>query len=204
MDEKPAKTTPLFLMICGPNGAGKSTYTKQSGIGGSIPVIDPDRIAAKEHVSPFKAGVLAVNRIRDFLASGQSFARETTLSGKNELRLMEEAKERGFSVSLVFIGINSAKQSVDRVQERKIRGGHDVPEEDILRRYDRCLNNLPRAIMLADNAKLINNAGTGYEDVAKFVKGQLVAEQSKPLWYARVQEIAKEQGIRFENWQNRA
>jgi predicted ABC-type ATPase len=58
---------------------------------------------------------------------------------------MREVKALGWSVSLTYVGIDDPITNVQRVRSRVKVGGHDVPREDILRRYDRSLANLNKA-----------------------------------------------------------
>jgi len=71
------------------------------------------------------------------MASKASFAIESTLSGKTYLALIREAKALGYRFLLHYIVIGSGAQAVGRVALRVRLGGHHVPEEDVLRRFDR-------------------------------------------------------------------
>jgi predicted ABC-type ATPase len=64
-------------------------------------------------------------------------------------------------------------------------GGHNVPEIDIRRRYERSLRNLPLAIGRADHAILLDNStDKGYQFVAHFVYGKAHWFQDVPPWTA--------------------
>ena len=52
--------------------------------------------------------------------------------------------------------------SFARVASRAARGGHSVPYEDVIRRFARSLENLPKAIALADKATILDNSTQGY------------------------------------------
>ncbi|HET6181070.1 MAG TPA: hypothetical protein VFE61_29395 [Candidatus Sulfotelmatobacter sp.] len=62
---------------------------------------------------------------------------ETTLAGKNYLRMMLDARVRGYEVVLVYIGTESVEINLARIKNRVLAGGHDVPEVDVRRRYER-------------------------------------------------------------------
>ena len=68
---------------------------------------------------------------------------------------MRDAKSRGWLIVLMYIGIVDPNINVLRVADRVELGGHDVPIEDILRRYERSLSNLNKAVKIVD--ELINN-----------------------------------------------
>lgn len=69
--------------------------------------------------------------------AGTSFALESTLSGKTHLALLRAARQRGYRIILQFILLDSPGQAVERVSLRVLQGGHDVPEGDIRRRFER-------------------------------------------------------------------
>ena len=92
--------------------------------------LDPSLVA-------FKAGRLVIEEARSLIAAGSSFALESTLSGKTYVAMLREARERGFRVVVHYVVIGSAAQAVERVRLRVTLGGHDVPAEDVVRRYER-------------------------------------------------------------------
>ena len=52
--------------------------------------------------------------------------------------------------------------ALQRVAARVARGGHDVPAQDVIRRYARSLENLPRAMQLADKVTILDNSFGNY------------------------------------------
>lgn len=144
-------------MIAGPNGSGKSTIVKRY-LAGKIPVINPDDIAAVEKVGPIQAGRLAIERQNRLLMRGASFAFETTLSGKRELWVMQNARERGYKLNLIFLALDGPALAIGRISGRVLAGGHNVPPRDVLRRFQRSIDNLPAAIALADRAFVFDNS----------------------------------------------
>jgi predicted ABC-type ATPase len=66
---------------------------------------------------------------------------ESTFSGRTFQRVIESAKDAGFDVTILFLWLDSADSSLARVKERVAKGGHDVPEEDIRRRFPRSLSS---------------------------------------------------------------
>jgi predicted ABC-type ATPase len=92
---------PTLIVVAGPNGAGKSTFTRVTSEALRVPVIDPDLEARKlqrenPEGSAIAGGKQAILRARAYLTNNQSFAVETTLSGNTYLRMMVEAKTRGW------------------------------------------------------------------------------------------------------------
>ena len=131
---------PSLTIIAGPNGAGKSTFTRATSEALQVPVIDPDVEALflqpdNPEAAAIAGGKQAIKRARAYLENNQSFAVETTLSGNTYLRMMAEAKRKGWLVFLIYIGVDNVLNSIERVAQRVAAGGHNVPEEDIRRRY---------------------------------------------------------------------
>lgn len=180
-----------LVMVCGPNGAGKSTFTSNSNT--NKPVVDADKVAKDSGLGPIDAGKKVYSQIKEYLDNKQSFVRESTLTSKFDFKLMEQAKQQGYHVSMVYVGLESVQYSLDRVAHRHALGGHDVPKEDLIRRYSRSMENLPRAIKLADQVTIYDNTGKTRTEVAFFEKGALKNEYSTPNWYLEVKK----------NWENR-
>lgn len=80
---------------------------------------------------------------------------------------MAEARNRGFEVVLVYIGTEYVEINLGRIRNRVLAGGHDVPESDVRRRYQRSFKNLPIAIERADHTILFDNSTEeGYRIIA--------------------------------------
>jgi len=155
-----------FWLLAGSNGAGKSTYAP------NLPVeefINPDDIA--RHLKPdapeeaaLSAGREALRRILDSIeAKRASFAVETTLSGRFHLQAVRNAKQAGWNVGLVYVGVRSADLAIHRIEQRIISGGHSVPVDDVRRRYERSLENLSTVYQLSDLALIFDNSSSKRE-----------------------------------------
>lgn len=155
-------TPPQLWVFAGPNGAGKSTVARRY-MAGRIEIVNPDDIARQiapgRQDATIMAGRLAIERRKALLDARQSFAIETTLTGQSERTFMAEARERGFKVNLVFVGISDLTQSRSRVAERVRRGGHSVPQADQERRFARSMAHLAGAMQIADRVLVLDNTG---------------------------------------------
>lgn len=67
-------------------------------------------------------------------------------------------KAEGYETCLVYVGTDNLAINMERVKTRVLKGGHDVPLEDQVRRYPRSYKNLPRAFALADEGAVLDNS----------------------------------------------
>lgn len=166
-----------IVIIAGPNGAGKTTFAREflPNEGGCPVFVNADLIAAG--ISPFlpeeaafHAGRLMIEEIKRHVLHGESFAFETTLSGKTYAKIIPDWQQLGYKVKLVFLYLPDVRIAVERVKSRVRQGGHNVPEETIRRRYEKGWYNfqniykqLADAWVLFDNTditpKLIDKGG---------------------------------------------
>lgn len=173
-------------MVAGPNGAGKTTLAHAFLSQQDARYLGADAIA--EELSPgvperaqVAAGRRFLTAIEDALEQERSLAVESTLSGRTFCRIIELAQERDFATSTIYLFLDSADTCVARVQGRKRKGGHDVPESDIRRRFDRSLGNFWATYrFLADDWALVYNAGSGFQDVA-FGAAEKLYVRDEPL-----------------------
>ena len=140
-----------IIIIAGPNGAGKTTFARNflPREADTLHFINADLIAAglapfnPESVS-FKAARLMLDELDQSSEASESFAFETTLSGKHYLQRIQNWKDQGYIVKLWFITLSTPELAVSRVAERVSQGGHHIPEDVIRRRFAAGLKNLPK------------------------------------------------------------
>lgn len=155
---------PQLWVIAGCNGAGKSTFAEHH-LHGKIPIINPDNIA--KEINPnlgsdlssvaMQAGRIAIRKQKQYLEKGASFAIETTLTGKQPFRLIMDARFKNYKVNLIYIGIKNKNLSNFRIAMRTKAGGHFVSSRDVERRYPRSMNNLNKALKIADRSLVMDN-----------------------------------------------
>jgi len=135
-------------IIAGPNGAGKTTFASEY-----LPIeaeclifINADLIAGglspfKPEIKAIEAGRLMIRQIENSVEKGESFAFETTLSGKGYVKKIQKWKEQGYRIILYYLKLPSVDLAIERVRIRVSNGGHDIPESYIRRRFNRSLKN---------------------------------------------------------------
>lgn len=180
-----------LYIIAGCNGAGKTTasYTILPEILDCKEFVNADEIA--RGISPFQpdkagieAGRLMLKRINKLLASGESFAFETTLSTRSYMQFIDRAKKSGYQVTCLFFWLYSEELAISRVQTRVKEGGHHIPEDVIRRRYKSGLKNLFKLFLArVDNWLLVNNSGDNYEIIAEGAMGEETIHNAA-LWEA--------------------
>lgn len=155
------------IIIAGPNGAGKSTFAREflPNEAGCPVFVNADLIAAG--LSPFapekaaiRAGRLMLEEIHRHAAAGESFAFETTLSGRGYAHFIPAWQAAGYAVHLVFLRLPTAEMAIERVAVRVAQGGHHVPSDVVVRRFDKGWRNFQTLYRdLVDGWQVFDNAG---------------------------------------------
>jgi len=155
---------PTLSIIGGCNGAGKTTLARELlPRMGLMRFLNADEIARglsplDPTLTAFKAGRILLEEARHLIATGVSFAIESTLSGRTYLALLRTAKAAGYHFILHYIVIGSAAQAVERVKLRVLQGGHHVPDGDVSRRFQRSVQHfLADYLPLADEWTVWDN-----------------------------------------------
>ncbi len=185
---------PNFHIIAGPNGAGKTTFAAEflPRFAGNCEFINADIIAAK--LSPgdpdkaaIQAGRIMLERIRELGPQKVDFAIETTLSGKSYVNSISRLSHSGYSINLYFLWLPDAEYAVKRVADRVRRGGHNIPEATIRRRYEQGISNFFELYApKVDSWHLINNSVLPRELIARSQSKVLEIEQD--LLYNRIRK----------------
>lgn len=194
-------TSQRILMIAGPNGAGKTTMTLELIRSCALfyEFINADEIArglAPKHPESMAltASKLMIKRLKELLDDNKSFAFETTASGTNYVKHLKEAKAKGYEINLTFLWLSKPEEAVKRVAQRVKQGGHNVPEESIIRRYYSGIKNLIlHYLPLADEAFILDNSSqeSSKRLVARKNKDDTLDIIDKSIW-ERIEEIADE------------
>ena len=143
-----SKANPSVYVIAGPNGSGKTTFAREF-----LPqyahchnFVNADLIALG--LAPFeprsaaiKAGKLLLQQISEYAGRRIDFAFETTLSGKSYVGLFKELKSHGYQIHLFFLWLPSVELALARIKNRVDEGGHNVPAQDVKRRFTRSIKN---------------------------------------------------------------
>ena len=185
---------PCYTLFAGPNGAGKSTaYIRFLDAGFEAgEYLNPDDIARSLGASSgdtsfdMRAGREVIQRTRSLIAARRSFVRETTLSGREILRSVSDARASGYRVVMVFVGVRSTRTTGSRVAVRVASGGHDIPQHVQERRLPRSFDNARRVARVADVVYFLDNAGPQHRLVATVREGTITFfDPSQATWLER-------------------
>jgi predicted ABC-type ATPase len=190
---EPNPDVPFLLIIAGPNGSGKSSHWDREYRSRKLqfPYVNADEIA--HSMSPSKtrdrdALFEAEKKRREHIERRESFAFETVFSHPGKLKEIQLAKDAGYYIRLVFIGLANPQLSIARVMRRVARGGHPVPPERIPGRYAGNLQNLAKAVPLVDEAIICDNSAEDQTpvDILEFHNGKLLKRSAEiPDWIER-------------------
>ena len=138
-----------IIVAAGTNGAGKSSVVQPFLEKAGAPYFNPDQFArqlVREGIPPAEANGRAWQFGRDLLREavdrGKSYAFETTLGGHSIAFELMRALAFGRTVSILYVGLESAELHIRRVAARVARGGHDIPEDMVRKRYDSSRTNV--------------------------------------------------------------
>lgn len=135
-----------LYIISGANGSGKTTLANIVLKEKDLKFLNADEIAKEISPDaidkvPITAGKEYIRRLNKYFDDNISFAVESTLSGKNIINVIERARKQNYKIILIYIFLSSCTTCIERVKTRVQNGGHNVKEEDIIRRYYRSIVN---------------------------------------------------------------
>ncbi len=146
-----AKPAPRIYVLAGVNGSGKSSIAGAAFRENGASYYNPDEAAremraANPALSQTDANSAAWHRGFDFLTTAieqrLDFAFETTLGASSIPRALARAADSGVEIHVWYAGLASPELHLARVRSRVGRGGHDIPEAAIRRRFEHSRMNL--------------------------------------------------------------
>lgn len=161
------KKRPVMCIVAGPNGSGKTTTTEQllkNEWGADSLYINPDNIAQEQYGdwnsadAVLKAAQTATGQRYECLSNGTDFVFETVFSSAEKMEFLRKAKDAGFFIRIFYVCTESPLININRIAQRYLNGGHEVPISKTISRYYSSLKNISEAIKIADRVYLYDNS----------------------------------------------
>lgn len=147
---------PSIVVFAGPNGSGKSTVTKLIPMVGIY--VNADDIQKAVNCDVLTAAQTADAKRNETIDTGGDLTFETVLSTDRNLKLLQKARSKNYFIHTYYVLTRSADINVTRVKQRAGKGGHDVPEDKIRTRYERCMKLIPEVMEVSDIFNIYDNS----------------------------------------------
>lgn len=196
---------PRIRLIAGPNGSGKTTlfstlqehkdvhfgqYINPDDVAMTLEQyeIDGKKICSAERSK--MSQVICTGLRERYLQLKLSMTYESVMSHKSHLEYIQRGRDAGFKTYLYYVCINDPLVNIARVKERVSSGGHNVPQEKIISRYNNSLSHLYDMSVLCDRVYYFDNSN----------EQELFAEKSENnLLKIKVDKYNKIQPVWFQD-----
>ncbi len=176
----------IYNIVGGVNGVGKSSLIGllKSRLNDFGVIINVDKINESFNGDRLLGGKKAVALIDDCINRGITFTQETTLSGIRTEKIISKAKERGYYIRLYYVGLDTVEESLERIANRVKKGGHDIPRENVIKRFANRFEVLEKILPYCDIAHFYDNYN-GYCEVGIYKNGEIIAQGEQPPKWMR-------------------
>ena len=174
-----SKIKPEIVVFAGPNGSGKSTITEL--LKPPYDYVNADEIKKHLKCDDLTAAQIAEKQREELLLENKNFSFETVLSTTRNLELLKRAKEKGYFIKCFYVLTADPAINVARVEFRRMAGGHGVPEDKIIKRYNRALKLIAELIEVCDICNIYDNSIEPYR-IFKKRKEKYYYDDGCELW----------------------
>jgi len=172
-----------LIILAGANGSGKTSVATTILKANDYKFLNADEIEKTLddiEKSPLKAGRIFFQNLNRYIEENKSFVIETTLSGNYLLKYIANLKKKRYKITIVFVFVKNPKVCIDRIKCRVKKGGHHVPDEDVVRRYYRGKTNFWNEYKSKVNEwYLFYNSNTTPERIAFGTSKSYIVENEK-------------------------
>lgn len=182
-----SKRKPEIVVFAGPNGSGKSTFTEL--LKPLMDYINADEIKKSLKCSDLEAAQIAEKQREEHLAQGEEFCFETVLSTPRNLKLLMRAREKGYFIRCYYILTADPMINILRVKSRVASGGHDVPEDKIILRYDRALALVKDLVKVCDICHIYDNSEEKPFRIFKKRKNEFFYDACEDWYFEDIQRL---------------
>lgn len=187
------KHQPVAVFLLGANGSGKSSLRSYLDLADIQTNIDPDalnRIAKlryHEHHLLF-ASKQAIKLYKNAIENGLNVCMESTFSGQSIIQRVNLAKCKGYYVQCYFMGLSDVNLNIERVKQRVLRGGHDIDQVLIEKRFTESVDNLVAYSNLFDELHVIDNSDEYYRVQFSCYQGRFVLYEPMEAWAKNIHQ----------------
>lgn len=141
-------------------------------------------------VNAYFASVAADFIRQKLIECSKSFTFETVMSSPDKIKLLQYAQLRGYRTYLYYVATEDPAINISRVRYRVKMGGHSVPEDKIVSRYQRSLDLLIEAIKFTNRAYIFDNSTHEHIWLAEITDGHLMEMKTDqiPAWFKKAME----------------
>jgi predicted ABC-type ATPase len=138
-------------------------------------------------VNAYFASVAADFIRHKLIECSKSFTFETVMSFIDKVELLRKAQTRGYRTYLYYVATEDPTINISRVQYRVKMGGHSVPEDKIVSRYQRSIDLLSEAIQFTNRAYIFDNSTHEHIWLAEITNGKLLEMKTNlvPAWFEK-------------------
>ena len=183
---------PVLIVIAGPNGSGKTSTTRlviKHEWAEQCVYINPDEIAQSKFgdwndINAVRQAVEYCEEWREqLLKEHKDFIFETVLSSDGKVDFLKRAKEEGYFIRIFFICTETPTINAARIANRVMEGGHDVPIQKIVSRYQKAIINAIKVTQFADRVYFYDNSvdGQNAQILFRTTEGKFVKQYTETL-----------------------
>lgn len=133
-------------------------------------------------------GENSIELIDECLEKEICFTQETTLAGHRILATVKKAIDKGYYIRLYYVGLNTVEESLTRIENRVKKGGHNIPDSDVKRRFSKRFEDLAAVLHYCNEATFYDNEN-GFVAVAEYKNGDILQIGNlKPEWLGELME----------------
>jgi predicted ABC-type ATPase len=188
--------SPEIVVFAGPNGSGKSTFTEL--LKPAMDYINADEVKKNLKCTDIEAAQLAEKQREEHLEMMEDFCFETVMSTERNLNLLKRAKEKGYFIRCYYILTVDPIINVFRVKSRVKSGGHDVPEDKIIKRYKRALALVKEVVAVSDICHIYDNSEVPFR-IFKKRKEEYCYEESEDWHKENIEKLTNIMDLKARN-----
>ena len=153
----------------------------------SLSFNDDKLIFYNAEVNAYFASVAADFIRNKLIECCKSFTFETVMSFPDKIELLRKAQTRGYRTYIYYVATEDPSINISRVKYRVKMGGHSVPEDKIVSRYERSLDLLIQAIQVTNRSYIFDNSTHEHIWLAEITDGHLLEMKTDhvPVWFKK-------------------